>query len=547
MLWRSILPVRGVSRLLIFLLSFSAIVVLQWRANAFRSELGANPDEPAHYVTGLLVHDYLASGMPRAPLPYARDYYLHYPKVALGHWPPLFYLAQAAWTLVFTPGRFSVMLLMAAITAALATVFCEAMVKDFSLGAGIGATAFLLTLPIVEEYSHLLMSEMLLTLLVLLAVLAYGRYLDTERWQPAAWFGVWVTLAMLTKGTGIELALVPPLCVFFGRRWALLRRFSFWLPAILVISIAGPWYWWVPGAQHESVARFGGVMMRNPRFLDTPAAWVRMLGVVPMVAAVAGLFSLRQKSLRGSPKGKWLAAAAVLAGAYLFRMVIMAWDVRHLVTTIPLLLMFATAGVAWLLAQASRTSVIARQQWLVGLALAALVLLNIQQSPAKLHHGFAEVAQDLLANPQYRQAAFLVCSNAEGEGMLISEVAMHETRPGHIVLRASKMLATITWMGTNYQSRFHSPAEVSQYLEGIPVRIVVIDGGALDHEHGRLLSRILHEHPETWELLAQYHGDKPPTPKDSGILVYRLIGHENQPMSKIQIPMQRSGYWPPGE
>src|SRR5713226_10460531 len=120
-----------------------------------------------------------AAGLPGNPLSYAQNFYAHYPKVALGHWPPFFYLVQAAWTLPFTPSRTSVMLLMAVLTAILATVLCQTIWEEFSLEAGIAAALLFLSLPVIEESSSMLMSEILLTLLVLLAVLAYGRYLDT--------------------------------------------------------------------------------------------------------------------------------------------------------------------------------------------------------------------------------------------------------------------------------------------------------------------------------------------------------------------------------
>ncbi len=336
-----------VSRILLFCLYFVCVALLQWRGNAFRSELSGSPDEPAHYVTGLMVHDYIAAGFPGSPLPYARNYYLHYPKVALGHWPPFFYVVQAGWTLLFTVSRASVMLLMAAITALLATILCEVLYKELSLAIGMSAAALFISLPVIQEFSHLVMAEMLVALLVLLAVLAYGRYLDTESWQPAAWFGIWFTLALLTKGTGIQLALVPPLSVLFGGRWHLLKRLSFWLPAMIVLGIAGPWYLWVPDAQHESVARFGGVRSNWERLTGTPVALADMLGIVLLVAATVGLLICCTRILRGSVGGKWIASVTVLMGAYLSRFFIGAYEARHLLVNIPMLLMFAALCADW--------------------------------------------------------------------------------------------------------------------------------------------------------------------------------------------------------
>src|SRR3974390_765905 len=89
-----------------------ATILRQGRGNAYWSEFGGYPDEPAHYVTGLMIRDYVASGFPGSPVAYAENYYLHYPKVAFGIWGPLLHFTEAAWTLVFPPSRASMLALM---------------------------------------------------------------------------------------------------------------------------------------------------------------------------------------------------------------------------------------------------------------------------------------------------------------------------------------------------------------------------------------------------------------------------------------------------
>ncbi|HSR09093.1 MAG TPA: glycosyltransferase family 39 protein [Bryobacteraceae bacterium] len=524
------------SRILLFAVYFVCVVLLQWRGNAFRSEFSGSPDEPAHYVTGIMVHDYIAAGFPGPPMPYARSYYLHYPKVALGHWPPFFYVVQAAWTLPFGTSRTSVLLLMAAITALLATILCEVLRDEFSLALGMAAAALFISLPVIEEFSGLVMAEMLVALLVLLAVLAYGRYLDSGRWQPAAWFGIWFALALLTKGTAIQLAILPPFAVLFAGRWHLLRRFTFWLPAILVLGLAGPWYLWVPGAQHESVARFGGVGFNWGRLTGTPVVWAGMLGLVLLIAALVGLLMCCRQMFRGSARGMWIASVAVLLGAYLARLFMAAYrDERHLLVNLPTLLMLAALSVAWCIRQPRWQGLkTGRRNLAVSLALLALLAFNVSQSPQKRHYGFSEVAQDLLSRPALSNSVFLICAGPTGEGMLISEVAARESRPGHIVLRGDKMLASEDWMGRDYKLLFHDADEMSQYLESIPAGIVIIDGEGRRTPHGQLLYRGIQAHPEKWALLSQDPAND--------ILVYRLIGHEGRAVGKIRIPMRAGLY-----
>ena len=106
--------------LVAFCVALPITVMFQYLGGVYASELGGHPDEPAHYVTGLMIRDYLASGFHSGPMTYAKDYYDHYPKVALGNWPPFFYMIQSAWTLPFSPSHASVLRLMAVLTALLA-------------------------------------------------------------------------------------------------------------------------------------------------------------------------------------------------------------------------------------------------------------------------------------------------------------------------------------------------------------------------------------------------------------------------------------------
>src|SRR5262245_31282128 len=98
---------------------FGLITVLQLLSGAYRSEFGSHSDEPAHVVTGLMVRDYLASPDWYSPLAFAKDYYAHYPKVALGHWPPAFYVLEAIWMLLFGATRASLLVLIACLSAML--------------------------------------------------------------------------------------------------------------------------------------------------------------------------------------------------------------------------------------------------------------------------------------------------------------------------------------------------------------------------------------------------------------------------------------------
>jgi hypothetical protein len=86
----------GFRQFIVLFLTLLFIAVLgQWLTGVYRSDLSQSPDEGAHYINGLLVHDYVADGFPGNRLAYALQYYAHYSRVTIGHWPPLYYMVQA--------------------------------------------------------------------------------------------------------------------------------------------------------------------------------------------------------------------------------------------------------------------------------------------------------------------------------------------------------------------------------------------------------------------------------------------------------------------
>ncbi len=109
-----------------FAVLFLALIVVaiigQWSTGVYGSDLSQWPDEGAHYINGLLIHDYVVDGLPGSPLTYALQYYVHYPRVTIGHWPPLYYMVQALFYFVTGPSIQAALLLQAVFGAGVATV-----------------------------------------------------------------------------------------------------------------------------------------------------------------------------------------------------------------------------------------------------------------------------------------------------------------------------------------------------------------------------------------------------------------------------------------
>jgi hypothetical protein len=525
----------------VFALFLGVVLALQYHGKAFETEFSGASDEPAHYVSGLLVRDYIAGGLPGSPIEYAEKYYVHYPKVAIGQWPPFFYVVQAAWTLPFSGSRASILILMAMLTAALLLTLYSNLRSEFGWLTGIGMGLLLMSLPLTQRLSREVMSEVLVALLIFAATLSFGRFLDSASWQDAAWFGVWSALALLTKGTGVVLGLLPLLAVLISGKPRLLLRWQFWLPLPIVAATSAPWYLLVPGARHEGVGQGWGVWIDWFKMGETFVWWAAAMGGPLVALAAIGVvercYRLIVPGEGGRIGGAWAASLALLVSTIISRVTLMAWGFRHTINNLPMLFLFAAAGLWWIL----RLPPLAKLSMRVK-ALAAVVLLaipfsaNLTAVSPLTYHGFREIAVDLLAQPSLRGSAFLIASDGEGEGMMVAEIAMREKRPGHIVLRASKVLSKSDWMGEYFQQRFRSAGEMMEYLEGVPVGIVIYDEQTEPlFEHQKLLGQALRSHPDRWQLLGTFPRLRPRGGNRGPIRVYKLVGHEGKPVSKVRI------------
>jgi hypothetical protein len=178
---------------------------------------------------------------------------------------------------------------------------------------------------------------------------------------------------------------------------------------------------------------------------------------------------------------------------------------RYLLASLGPWLMFAAAGIQWLSERLLRGRLLPAHGWAVVLWVAAGVAFfaTVFGIPQKHRVGLEEVAEVLTSNPEFRKSIILCSSQGKGEGILISEVAMREARPGHIVLRASRMLAESDWNGRNYKLKMKTPAEVQRFLEEAAVDVVVLDGKQdYNFEHHRELLETIKE--PRWRRIGVY-------------------------------------------
>lgn len=490
---------------------FVALAVLgalfHFASGSVGSELGAHPDEAAHFVTGLMVRDYLVSGFHESPLHYADEYYRHYPKIGLGVWPPFFYVFQAIWTLGSPGDVEAVLRLIYLLGLGLALLTGWWLWKEYGWLEAVTGPVLLMALPLVQMYSNMVMAEMLSALLMFGAAGYFACYMEREKWTDAIGFGALAGMAIMTKGTGLALAFVPPLAMLFARRLDLLKQKPLWTAALIVLVIAAPWTW------HFRNQGRGGWEEPSPSVHFTKMA-IGFYGT-EICVAVGGLLALLallgavSLFLPRTPKPPIAyCSLALVLGVWIFQCLTpVGLEARHLMPAMPALIILAMTG---LRLKTDRWPMGAR----LGIAGAVLVVFflsplagsagtppgyglignNVALSPFRIPkkewHGFTAVAQQVLAN-HLRHT--LVASDARGEGMYIADMAtLVPDRLSCTVDRASKTLASSTWSGGTYHAFYTDPAQVEAALVKSGVEAVIVDSSpSKTAPHEELLKRAL--------------------------------------------------------
>ena len=455
---------------------------------------------------------------------------------------------RRAWTLIFSSHRASVMLLLALLAAVLSALVFHVAQKEFSTPIAVTAGLMVVINPLVRAYSRQVMSDLMIATIIFACLVCYAKYLDTGRDWLSISFGILAAVAGLTKATGFILAGIPPFGVLLTRRFPLLRNPSFWAAAAIVVVLAGPWYYLAPGATHESALPASRVVRASPNLsalLQYLFRTVAGIAVIPF--SVIGLVVfLAIPLLRRQPiRGIWaVSAASIISMLVMLAIVSPSRSPRHLIIILSPLLLFAVAGVVWVVSRKPFQTLSLRWRTVLAvLILAGLLLADYRQLRVKEYTGFAPVAEQIISNGKFNGSAILVSSDASGEGMFISEVAARDTeRPVHTVVRATKLISQASWFGRNALVLYKTAEELGEFLRSLPIGLIVFDTDPPRRPpHHTLLEQMLKSNPHQWQLLATFpqhrgHGDV-----RGDIRVYRLVGCEGKPRKKL--PSQLRGYF----
>jgi hypothetical protein len=512
------------------------VVTLQVLGGAYASGFGGYPDEPAHLVTALMVRDFLAGQDFLHPWQFAQEYYLHYPKVAIGHWPPVFYGALGTWFLIVGASRGAAITFIAIVAATTASVIYFAGKRLIGRWAGVLAAVLLIASPVVQESSARVMTEHLVTLGMLVSTLCFARFARTARIGDGLGFGIVAAVAILTHGNAWALGLVPGVTIALTNGWHLLRRLGFWLAAVPVLVACVPWYVFTLRMQEGSwvgnVASFW--VQAVPGF-----GWSIYLGVgLPVL--IFTLIGVWGTVIRVKPRTEvapeWAALASLAIATFILHCVVpVGMDDRYMVALVPSIVLFSAAGIDDIAHRLGTRLPIGVLR--VGLALTLVAAFGVGSFalPLQLRNGgyYKALVRDVAAQVSKVPQIWVISSGSTGEGCLVAAVALQEARPGSYILSGRKILASGDWLWRNTQDRFDTPEKLTALLDEIPVTIIVIDDQVSPDQHRPYqdrLRKLVADEADRWKPIGSY-----PQMQEGVVVTNSLHVYARRPVSALTV------------
>jgi hypothetical protein len=503
---------------ILFLCLLVVNVFLQVANNSYVSDFGAHPDEGAHVVTSLMVRDYLAGGFleSSSPVAYAKSYYAIFPKVAIGHYPPLFYVIAGGWLLF--AATVESLLLFAALLTSLCGLVTFMLGRLFMARAPAFAAALTFTgLPLTQQYTSLFMSDMMLLAGCLLSAAAFTKFMRHGRRLDSFLFGCWATIAILTKSSGLLLAFVPGLALLLARSLHLLKGRTIWLAPIVVMVVALPWSVFtynitVEGVMNDGVGRYIG---RSLPFFSS--AIVEVCGVVVLgLACLQVMYRIvsvivRRKAVTDAES---VIIALFISGFCFYLLVPAGLEERYLLVIMPSVVLLAFKAIETICFKIvnllRRESVHGQRIHLCAvIVLSASICIHCFALMPKEAGGFSEIINVAGKFPADNGKALLIVSDARGEGAIIAASALASPRrpdPGVRVYRGSKVLASSDWLGRNYKPVYDTVEGLRLCMSGKDFQFLAVDQGVPSGnraDYHMLVRQLVSDYPGDFKEVAR--------------------------------------------
>ncbi|MCW3836807.1 glycosyltransferase family 39 protein [Sphingomonas canadensis] len=456
-------------------------LALCWATGGLSPSL-IHPDEGAHYVNALFVGDWIRAGFPN-PLAFAQEYYAHFPRLSIGHWPPGWYLAEAPLFALFRPSPAGALAISAFAAGLPAFVIVWALARIGHPMMGLALGGLYLLLPLSMENARYLLLDQPVALAVALAAIAWMRVMESPTITRMLVFALFAAAAPLVKGNGALVALIPAIDIALNQRWPLLKRRALWVAAAVAILLVAPWYW------ISMKVSAGGFVYQPGLGYAWMALWANLralwdnLGMALVLAAVGAAPAFREHAGAAEQRIARL-ALSVIGATLLFQSAVpAAVEPRYIAPMLPWAVILAGMGLSALWRMGTGATVTAGLLCVLGVlpTVAGLTRLDAK----------TDIGAPAIAGAMVRTGGlWMVDGRAGGEGALIAAAAHADGGARKLwVVRASQWLSASDFLGRDYRLTAATPMEARTVLDRIGAAGVasVYERDQYAYPHSRVL------------------------------------------------------------
>lgn len=431
-------------------------------------------DESPHFINSYLIWVYLNEGLGQNPLSFAQDFYIHYPKVTIGHWPPLYYFLIAPLFSILPPSHLNFIIVNTIVAALPALIVIHLVRRAIGpLWALVAGVTYVL-LPQIISNSMYFMLDQATTALILIAAVFWSEFSQKPSWRLGVGWALATAAAILVKGNAWLLGLYPLLHMMLTARWRIMLDYRFYVLGLAILAITAPWYILTSNIPAASFKYSWGVdffVEAMPQFVEF---LIGSVGIpVAIAALLSGVFSLlfqRQPNIRELAK----VCIALIAATLLFHSIVpMSIISRYTVFAAPAMVILAVMGAGSAITHFAQRRVPSWAAAFLTLALLAIPgVMHAQDRSAKFDMHMARVAEQLLRDSGSK--VVVVDGYPGAEGSLIVELAVRDLDRAIYVVRTSKLLVDADWSMIHYKMKVKSREEVLHSLRDIGASVIVV-------------------------------------------------------------------------
>ncbi len=430
-----------------------------------------------------MVYKYVTTSLGTRLMAFAERFYAHYPVVAFGHWPPLFYILQAVWGLPFGLTRTSALILVAVLTSLVSTLLYYAARASLGRPYAVFCAVLFPLLPIVQLHTSSVMAEVPLTVFTFATALAFARLVARPTTAMAFCFGLCLCSAIYVKGNAWALMALPFIALVLIRSLSSLLKQHIWVPMLCALLCCCPMTWATmtmtkDGWEQQSFS-LPFFVHALPELLGFH---LTIIGIPLLVLACVGAFVTvaRPFVAGGVVRSLWASNFALVVSVLFFHAIVpTSMEPRKLFMSIPSLLMFAAAGLQFTVGFAQRWLPAVKFMTIIPFAFGAVIACWYVVHPYSVQHpNMGGIAQRILDERDLDRTAILVATTEVSEAAEVSFVAEVADREHgsyrHAVIRAGKFIADSSWLGKDYKLRYSDTAQVNAVIQAVPISAIVL-------------------------------------------------------------------------